>query len=149
MMDAEDMRAAIAQLQADLDAERAERDILRKDHDALHLTVMGLAVKAQYRLLYDATVAVGSGTETSDIFETLPGTLHAIYAVSAYAPDSDTPVIVANGPVESAPSAGICVSIQRQRQSNPTRIECRVLLDNSGSVANVAVRVWRRLGIGS
>jgi hypothetical protein len=146
---------AIQQLQADLDAERRERLKLRTDFDLLSskLRTPGtkFLVDLEYRLVYDATQTVADATlSTPVLIETLPGTLHAIYEVSAYCTDSNTPVILCDGTSSVSPAAAIAVMLQRQRATSPTRIAVSVLIRNdSGASRSVAVRVWRRLGMGS
>ena len=146
-MDDEDLTATLDQVQADLRTARDEQTRLRDEHDRLVLEVRNPNVKTLWRVVYEDTATI-TGTMVSGVFETLPGTLHAVYVLSAYAPESNTPVVCADG-TDLVPSDGINVSIQRQRATSPTRTECRLLFHNSGSPVAVAWKVWRRLGLGS
>jgi hypothetical protein len=58
--------------------------------------------------------------------------------------------VITDGSVIVAPSNAVSVAIQRQRQTSPTRIEAKIIIDNSTGVdQSLALRVWRRLGMGS
>jgi hypothetical protein len=146
-MTLDELTATLDQLRADLEQARQDRDRLRIDHEKLVLEVRNPNVKTLWRVVYEDTATI-TGTMASGVFETLPWTLHAVYVLSAYAPDSSTPILCVNG-TDLVPSDGINVSIQRQRATSPTRTECRLLFHNSGSPAVVAWKVWRRLGLGS
>lgn len=154
-MEADELDDAIQQLRTDLDTERRERTKLFADFNQLSqkLRYPGtkFLVELEYKLVYDASQTVADATLSSPVvIETLPGTLHAVYEVSAYCSDSNTPVILCDGTSSVSPSAAIAVMLQRQRATSPTRIEVSVLIRNdSGASRTVAVRVWRRLGMGS
>jgi hypothetical protein len=133
----------------------SKHDLLRRDFDQLAVKFRApgtrFLVDLEYKLVYDDTITVGaSSLHVATPFETLPGTLHALYALSAYCSDSNTPVVIGDGSVIVAPSDAVSIGIHRQRATSPTRIEASVVLYNSGAVeADIAVRVWRRLGMGS
>jgi hypothetical protein len=154
-VEADALDDAIQQLQADLDAERRERLKLRTDFDLLSskLRTPGtkFLVDLEYRLVYDATVEIAhSMMVTGALVETLPGTLHAVYAVSAYAPSSNTPLVITDGSIIVPPGNTFSVALQRRRQTSPTRIETTLVYYNFTGVDQfIAVRVWRRLGMGS
>jgi hypothetical protein len=154
-MDPEELDAALDDLRRDRDRQRQDFDRLRREYDDLRtkLRYPGTAflVELEYKLVYEGTIEVATvDIEVDDIFETLPGAIHAVYVLSAYCTDSNTPVVVCDGSLSVAPSNAVAVAIQRQRQTSPTRIEASVVVrnDTAGTV-NVAVRVWRRLGMGS
>lgn len=154
-MEADELDDAIQQLRTDLD--RTERDRARLEQlvkdftNKLRYPGTKFLVDLEYKLVYDATQSVTNATlSTPVIIETLPGTLHALYVVSAYCSDSNTPVVLCDGTVSVSPANAVSVMIQRQRATSPTRIESSVLIRNdSGGTRAIAVRVWRRLGMGS
>jgi hypothetical protein len=154
-MEADELDDRIAALERDRDRQRQEFDRLKREHDALanKLRYPGtkFLVDLEYKLVYEDTITVGAvSLHVEPPFETLPGTIHAIYALSAYAPSSNTPVVIGDGSVIVAPSDAVSIGIHRQRATSPTAIEASVVLYNSGAVeADIAVRVWRRLGMGS
>lgn len=143
------------QLQQDLDRERQERERTTRDVEGLQRRLLQrgskFLVDLEYRLVHEATVSVAAGTVVvGAVFDTLPGTLHAVYVLSAYAPSSNTPAVITDGSVIVAPANAVSVGVQRQRQTTPLRIEASVIYDNTGgAAASIAVRVWRRLGMGS
>lgn len=153
--DVADLQALTATLRTELDRERQDRQQLRREYDGLanKLRYPGtkFLVDLEYKLVYDTTLTIATSTlALGAVFETLPGALHAVYALSAYAPSSNTPVLITDGSVIVAPSNAVTVAIQRQRQTSPTRIEAKVAVYNAtaGDV-DIAIRVWRRLGMGS
>jgi hypothetical protein len=154
-MEPEELDAALRELQRDRDRQRQDFDRLRREYDQLaaKLRYPGteLLPYLQYQRVYDGTLTAASATlTTSEIFDTLPGALHATYLLSAYAATSSVPLVISDGSVIVAPSDALTVAIQRQRQTGPTRIEARVAVYNSAvGDYDVAVRVWRRLGMGA
>lgn len=152
MLDAEE---AIQELQRDRDRQRQDFDRLRREYDDLRnkLRYPGtkFLVDLEYKLVYDETNTIAhSSMVQGDVFETLPGALHALYCVSAYAPSSNTPLIITDGSVIVPPGNTFSVAVQRQRQTSPTRIEASLVYYNfTGVDQAIAVRVWRRLGMGS
>jgi hypothetical protein len=158
-MDADELDDAIHQLQRDRDELKAKLEKLRVDHDVLSgkLRFPGtkFLIDLEYRVVYDATATFGHAGTTGAFtltaaFDTLPGTLHAVYALSAHAPSSDTPVLITDGSVIVAPANAITIALQRQRQTSPTRIEAKLAVYNStASDQSLAIKVWRRLGMGS
>jgi hypothetical protein len=166
-MDPDELDDAVTTLQQERQTLRADLDKLRTEYDRTARAFEQLSqklrypgtkflVELEYKLVYEVTTSIGPGsvvvvpTVGTPAFETLPGTLHAVYVLSAYAPDSDTPVVVMDGSVIAPPANTVSIGIQRQRQSSPLRIEARLILDNAGGgTHNVTVRVWRRLGMGS
>jgi hypothetical protein len=153
-MDAEEFEERLAALERER-VPRADFDRLRREYDDLRnkLRYPGtkFLVDLEYQLVYEGTVSVATlDVEVDDVFETLPGALHAVYRLSAYSTDSNTPVVVCDGSLSVAPSDTVAVAIQRQRQTSPTRIEASVIVRNdTADTVNIAVRVWRRLGMGS
>ena len=154
----EDAQRAQLEIQAsrrDLDTTERERSQLRRDFDQLasKLRYPGTSwlVDLEYRLVYDATIAVPDITATVGVvFETLPGALHALYVVSAYAPTNTTVAVLTDGPIIVGPAPLCTVAITRQLLASPSRIESRCLYyQNTGASLDVAVRIWRRLGMGS
>lgn len=150
------MREAIATLERDRDVQRGEHDRLRRQFEVLEgkLRFPGtkFLVDLEYQLVYEGSiVAIMSTLTTSEPIETLPGALHAVYALSAYAPSTSVPVVINDGSVIVAPSDAVTVAIQRQVLTGPTRTEARVAVYNSSASGDhtIAVRVWRRLGMGS
>jgi hypothetical protein len=145
-------------LRTDLD--QARRDIAKAQHDhdqlsgKLRYPGTKFLVDLEYKLVYDATLTAAGTPATTvqtlgPVFETLPGLLHAVYELSAYAPGSNVPVITSHGG-GGTPASVIQVRLERARQTGPTRTEIRVAMQNTiGTDYAVAVRVWRRLGMGS
>jgi hypothetical protein len=165
-MDPDELEDAIQTLQDAQQTLRTEHDKLRTEYDRtarafdqlsqkLRYPGTKFLVELEYKLVYDTTVTATTAPAVSTWpaatpFDTLPGTLHAVYVVSAYAPSSNTPVVITDGSVIVAPSNAVSVAIQRQRQTSPTRIEAKIIIDNSTGVdQGIALRVWRRLGMGS
>lgn len=154
-MTLEELDEAVQQLRTELDRAEQERRALESDFLTLKrkLSLPGtkFLVDLEYRLVYDATLtATASALTTSAVFETLPGTLHAVYVLSAHAPSSNTPVLITDGSVIVAPTNAVTVAVQRQRATSPTRTEAKVAVYNSAATdQSIAVRVWRRLGMGS
>lgn len=152
-MDADALDDAIEDLRKDRAALQQRLDTLRADFDRfLNKFQPGtkFLVDLEYKLVFDGTITVAASTlQLSSVIETLPGTLHALYGLSAYAPSSNTPVLITDGSVIVAPSNAVTVALQRQRQTSPTRIETKVAVYNAtASSADIAVRVYRRLGVG-
>jgi hypothetical protein len=165
-MDPDELEDAVTAVQQQADTLRADVDRLRTEYDRtvrafdqlsqkLRYPGTKFLVELEYKLVYDTTVTATTAPAVSTWpaatpFDTLPGTLHAVYVVSAYAPSSNTPVVITDGSVIVAPSNAVSVAIQRQRQTSPTRIEAKIIIDNSTGVdQSLALRVWRRLGMGS
>lgn len=159
-MESDDLDDAIRTLERDRDRQRQDLDRLRREYDALatKLRYPGtkFLVELEYKLVYDATVTAGWSGSTGALtltsaFDTLPGALHAVYHISAYATASTTPVLITDGSVIVAPTDAITIAVQRQLQTGPTRTEAKLAIYNSSGSTNhsVAVRVWRRLGMGS
>lgn len=145
----------IRDLERDRDQQRVEFDRLRVGYEQLRnqLRYPGtrFLLDLSWKRVYKGTVSVATVTlNVGAVFETLPGAQHALYLPSAYCTDSNTPVVVCDGALSVAPANTVAVAVQRQKQSSPTRIEAKVLVrnDTAGTV-NVAVEVWRRLGIGA
>ncbi len=154
-MDEAAIMASLRDLERGREQQRRELDRLREEYDTLagKLRYPGtdFLVQLEYQMVYEGTLtAVASTLTTSPIFDTLPGALHAIYALSAYCPTSNVPVIVTDGSVIVAPADAVSVAIQRQLRTGPTRIEARVAMYASTATDYpIAVKVWRRLGMGS
>lgn len=156
-MELDDVDDALEQVQRDLAALTTKHDTLKRDHDQLSGKLRSPGTKflvdLEYKLVHESTVAVAAGTVVvGSVFETLPGALHAVYVLSAYAPASNTPVVITDGSVIVAPANAVSVAIQRKRASSGTQLslQAAVIYDNTGAVSvDVAVRVWRRLGMGS
>lgn len=147
--------AALEALQRDRDQQRQDLDRLRREFDQLSqkLRYPGtkFLVDLEYKLVYDATLTATASTQTvSAVIETLPGALHAVYALSAYASGSDTPKVITDGAIIVGPTDAVTVALQRQRTSSPRTIAVKVILYNSAVTDyDIAIRVWRRLGMGS
>lgn len=155
-MDVDEIDDAIAALQRDRDQLREKVDRLRRDHDTLSgkLRFPGtkFLVDLEYKLVLDTTITAAASTLTvpAGFFESLPGALHAVYCVSALCTDSNIPVVITDGSIIVAPAGAISVGVQRQLKTTPTRIESQVAIYNSVAAPHdVAVRIWRRLGMGS
>lgn len=143
-----------ATLRADLDRTERERVTLQRAHDQLaqKLRYPGtkFLVDLEYKLIHDATLTVPTGGVVTALIETLPGALHALYHLSAYCVDSSSPGVVVDGEIEGARALTLAASLQRVRQTAPLRIEVTlVVTNNTVADRDVAVRVWRRLGMGS
>jgi hypothetical protein len=108
-------------------------------------------VNLEYRLVYDTVVTVPNITATfGAVFETLPGALHAVYVISAFATTNLTVQVLTDGPIIVGPGSLCTVAIARQQKAAPTRIESTIIYyQNTGAPLDVSVRVWRRLGMGS
>lgn len=154
MLDLDEALSLLETLKTTTEQQREDFDKLRREYDTLasKLRYPGtdFLVKLEYERVYDGTILAEPSTiSTSAIFETLPGALHAPYVLSAYALNSSVPVIICDGAVIVSPSDTITIAIQRQYQTGPARIESRVVVYNSSvSEFNIAVRVWKRLGLG-
>ena len=159
-METDAIDAALADLTREQDRQRRDFDRLRREYDQLAIKLRSPGTKflvdLEYKLVFptdtaDGVITVGAASlHVTTPIETLPGALHAVYVLSAYAPSSNTPVLISDGSVIVSPADAISVGLHRQRQTSPTRIETSVVLYNSGaSPQDVAVRVWRRLGMGS
>jgi len=126
-------------------------------------------VDLEYRMVYNGTLvvprgyvdattfAMAPGLVDSPIIETLPGSLHAVYAVSAYCATADSPVIcdgaswsATNTGTGAMPYDALLVSLVRTYATAPTRVDVtvQVLSPFYTATRTVAVKVWRRLGIG-
>jgi hypothetical protein len=153
-VETDEIDSTLADLRRDLTRERDERRLLQRKLDDLtnKLRYPGtkFLIDLEYALVYDDTIAVGAlSLHVEPPFETLQGLLHSVYEPSAYCPTSNTPVVVTNGSLIVAPADAISVAIHRQRQTGPTRIDASVAIYNaSASPIEIAVRVWRRLGMG-
>lgn len=150
------LEAAHARAERERERLRQEHERLRREFDVLEgkLRFPGtrFLVDLEYQLVYEGSiVAIMSTLTTSEPIETLPGALHAVYALSAYAPSTSVPLVINDGSVIVAPSDAVTVAIQRQVLTGPTRTEARVAVYNSSASGDhtIAVRVWRRLGMGS
>jgi hypothetical protein len=160
--DIENSQDDILALQTNYTKLKTDVDLLRTQFDDLtgKLKYPGtkFLVDLEYRLVFDDTIIVNHDSAiTSAPIEVLPGLLHAVYAISAYAPTSDIPIIVMDGAyvkVTTATSQNIVtVALQRQRSTNPDAITVSLRVSNKLDPdldnVNVAIRVWRRLGMGS
>jgi hypothetical protein len=154
-MDTDAIDNEIQKLKRDRDRLQIKVDRVRQDFDLfqgrLRYPGTQFLIDLEYLLVLDVTLSCnGPALTIGNVFETLPGALHAVYTLSAYATDSDVPVIMTDGSVLVAPADSVTVAIQRRRQSTPVRTEARIVIyNNTAAAKNIAVRVWRRLGMGS
>lgn len=152
-MEQADLERLVEELQRDRDKLREDHEKLRHEYDVLagKLRYPGtdFLVKLEYAPIFDSTITATSADITiSAPFDTIPGTGHASYLLSAYVPTSNTPVIICDGSIIVAPSNTIAVAIQRSVDTGPTRTVARVVLYNSAVLDyDVSVRVWKRLGL--
>ena len=59
------------------------------------------------------------------------------------------PLLITDGTVIVPPANTFSVALQRRLQTSPTRIEVSLVYYNfTGADREIAVRVWRRLGMG-
>ena len=145
--------------QQDIDNTRIDIDVLQSKLDKLQQDFEVLQgkfrypgtkflVDLEYRLLYEGTLTVpASSAISSAVIETLPGALHAVYSLSAHCMQSSV-ALICDG---SAPAlVGLHVHLLRSRSLDPIRIDVTARVQNTTSTEHtVAIRVWRRLGIGS
>jgi len=153
--EAERARRDLDKALSDLSTTRRDLDTLTRRFEVLSgkLQTPGtkFLVELEYKLVYDAVVSVPDVTVAfGAIFETLPGALHSIYVVSAFATTNTTVQVLTDGPILVGPTSRCSVAISRQQKASPTRIEATVIYyQNTGAALNVSVRIWRRLGMGS
>jgi hypothetical protein len=166
MMDPDELEDAVTALETWRDQQKQDMTQLQRDHTQLRREYDLLAnklrypgtkflVDLEYKLVYDTTLTVPSSPTylVSPVFETLPGRLHAVYALSAYPVDSNVDIVVCDGwvlgPLGTL-NSGVSIAIARQRQAAPLRIEHSVVINNSAGISvDIAIRIWRRLGMGS
>ena len=159
-MDGTALTRDVQQLRADLDQERRERLALKATVEQLRTKLLypgtKFLVELEFRVIFEGRILVALNSTRADLIDTLPGELHALYQVSAYSV-SNTPMVLTDGALSSYPALspplaeGVSVCLQRQRQSAPVRTEVSLRLVNASATmnANIAVKVWRRLGMGS
>ena len=158
-MDPDELERAVQQLRADLEEERRKQARLVADFTQLSAKLRSPGTKflvdLEYRLVYENTALVIPLNYTGAVpIETLPGKLHALYLLSAYAVSDTTAVVVTDGPllpVTTPLADGVSIAIERQLATSPARIlvGLRVANTRAANAVTVAVRVWRRLGMGS
>ena len=144
----------LSDLRREFDREREERRALERRYDTLaaKLSYPGtrFLVDLSYKLVYDATLTAaasgGSGTATTGpVFEITEG--HAVYVLAAHCTDSDTVLVTTHGGGTTTSADSIVARIEHQRSG--TKWEHYVGLTNFILADHdVAVKVWRRLGMG-
>lgn len=150
--DLEVVQDTIVEIQSDSTVQRADLALLSKKFDELEgkLRFPGtkFLVDLEYRLVYEGTLtAPFSSAISSTIIESLPGTLHAVYIISAYCAVPSVSVICDGS---ASDLVGIHAHLVRTFETSPARIDVTVRLRNTSITSrDVVVRVWRRLGIGS
>lgn len=154
-MTVEEIEDRIRTLERDGEQRRVALDRLRTEYDQLRnqLRYPGtrFLVDLSYKLVYDATITAaasgGSGTATAGpVFETTDG--QAVYVLAAHCTDSDTPLVTTHGGGTTTSADSIVVRLEHQRAGRKwehyVAVTNFLLADH-----DVAVRVWRRLGMGS
>jgi hypothetical protein len=154
-MDFDELDRTVETLTRDRDQLRQDVERLRREFDQLNskLRYPGtkLLVDLEYQLLYDSTTTVVTLGSTNTLIETLPSLLHAVYQLSAYCTDSTSPYVVCDGGLVGSPGLTIGVYLARVQVPGPPKaIEVRLIVSNpTAANRTIAVRVWRRLGMGS
>lgn len=157
--DLEVVQNTIAEIQSDSTIQQTDLALLSKKFDELEgkLRFPGtkFLVDLEYNIVYDARIVINTSSTSQISIDTLHGELHAVYQLSAYA-TTNTPIILMDGASLGSLTDlgsltnGVSVCLLRQRASDPTRIEIYLNVINSiASPQTLAIKVWRRLGIGS
>jgi hypothetical protein len=154
-MDFAELDTTVQTLTRDRDRLREDLDRLRREFEQLNgkLRYPGtkFLVDLEYKLAYEGTTTVATGGSTNTLVDTLPGLLHGVYVLSAYCTDSTSPLVVCDGGLYGGPGLTIGVYLARvQVPGPPPAIEVRLIVANGTlNPRTVAVRVWKRLGMGS
>lgn len=146
-------------LQTQSDELQIQSDKVKQDLDILTTRLISpggrFLIDLEYQTVYAAQIVIDTSSTSRISIDTLPGELHAVYQLSAYA-TTNTPIILMDGASLGSLTDlgsltnGVSVCLLRQRASDPTRIEIYLNVINSiASPQTLAIKVWRRLGIGS
>src|SRR4029077_154096 len=116
-MDFAELDATVQTLTRDRDRLREDLDRLRREFDQLDgkLRYPGtkFLVDLEYKLVYEGTITAPLNSIATQVIQTLPGALHALYALAAYA--TETGILVLTDGGGAGPPGSLAVRLGRQR----------------------------------